>query len=423
MTILTHSPSSARSTLRRATPQAHSHSGREATTEVLYLGRPEPSFAPTLAQAGYRCQVITSREEALSALRAIGFRTRPVPAFLLVEHHPAAAVWWKPILKIRTDDPVMRNIPMVLLGMGPGETRQQQAKRWKAVDVFDYPCAAEQLIRRLHYLQEESTYMNQSNAMEAASQAIKIPRAKRLFDIMVASTVLLLLSPLLLLVALLIKLESPGPIFYISKRVGTGYQVFPFMKFRSMRVGADRELKAIDHLNQYSEGKAEAAGLTHQKTDENLLAEDAGWNHWMIDDQGTVLETDLKQRQAEAIENSFVKVKNDPRVTRVGRFIRNTSIDELPQLINVLRGDMSIIGNRPLPLYEAEKLTSDAWTLRFLAPAGITGWWQVTERGKANLDPDSRKAKDVEYAKNYSVWMDLKILWMTLPAMLQQENV
>lgn len=376
-----------------------------------------------MAEAGYSCQVISSREEALSVLRAIGFRTRAMPAFLLVEHHPAAAVWWKPILNIRREDPVMRNIPMVLLGLGPGETRQEQAKRWKAVDVFDYPCATEPLTRRLNYLREENTYLDQSKELESASQAFAIPRAKRFFDIMVAATVLLLLSPLLLLVALLIKLESPGPIFYISKRVGTGYQVFPFMKFRSMRIGADKELKTIDHLNQYSEGKAENADLTYQQTSDSLIADDAGWNHWMIDDQGTMLEMDLKERQAEQIENSFVKVKNDPRVTRVGKFIRNTSIDELPQLINVLRGDMSIIGNRPLPLYEAEKLTSDAWTLRFLAPAGITGWWQVTERGKAGLDPDSRKAKDVEYAQQYSIWMDLKILWKTLPAMLQQENV
>jgi len=103
--------------------------------------------------------------------------------------------------------------------------------------------------------------------------------------------------------------------------------------------------------------------------------------------------------------------------------LRNTSIDELPQLFNVLRGDMSIIGNRPLPLYEAEKLTSDQFAARFLAPAGITGLWQVSKRGKGGVSEDERKALDVDYARNYSVTSDLRILLMTIPALFQQENV
>ncbi len=115
---------------------------------------------------------------------------------------------------------------------------------------------------------------------------------------------------------------------------------------------------------------------------------------------------------------------NDPRITKVGRILRNTSIDELPQFINVLKGDMSIVGNRPLPLYEAELLTSDQWAKRFLAPAGITGLWQVTKRGGANvMSADERKQLDIEYAENYSFWYDIKILLKTIPAMLQHENV
>jgi lipopolysaccharide/colanic/teichoic acid biosynthesis glycosyltransferase len=374
--------------------------------------------------AGYQYSLIQTREEAIAALRAIGLRTRPRPAFLLVEHHPAAASWWRPILKLRWEDALLRSIPLILLGMGPGESRRGLAETWAAADVFDFPFAPERLARRLNFLEEEADY-SEETTLNAAEEKFRIPLAKRLFDILVASTVLLLLSPLLLLVALLIKLESRGPIFYISKRVGTGYQVFPFMKFRSMRVGADRELKSIDHLNQYNEGKEpkQTSGSTQPDIDSKILAEAADWNHWVIDDHGTLPEAEVKIRRSQEIEQSFVKVVNDPRVTRVGRFIRNTSIDELPQLLNVLRGDMSIVGNRPLPLYEAEKLTSDDWTLRFMAPAGITGWWQVTERGKSNLDPDSRKARDVEYAQNYSFWMDLKILWMTIPALFQQENV
>ena len=120
---------------------------------------------------------------------------------------------------------------------------------------------------------------------------------------------------------------------------------------------------------------------------------------------------------------AFVKFKNDPRITRIGHIIRNTSIDELPQLFNVLKGDMSLVGNRPLPVYEALQLTSDEAIGRFLAPAGITGLWQVTERGKENTTSDSRIRLDVEYTGKISFWLDLKILVKTPMAALQQENV
>jgi lipopolysaccharide/colanic/teichoic acid biosynthesis glycosyltransferase len=104
--------------------------------------------------------------------------------------------------------------------------------------------------------------------------------------------------------------------------------------------------------------------------------------------------------------------------------LRNTSIDELPQLFNVLIGDMSLVGNRPLPLYEAEKLTNDQSAARFLAPAGITGLWQVSKRGsKGGMSADERKALDVQYARNYSLKSDLTILLKTVPALFQQENV
>jgi lipopolysaccharide/colanic/teichoic acid biosynthesis glycosyltransferase len=120
----------------------------------------------------------------------------------------------------------------------------------------------------------------------------------------------------------------------------------------------------------------------------------------------------------------FIKIANDPRVTRVGRFIRKYSIDELPQLINVLRGEMSLVGNRPLPVYEAEALTSDAWIARFLAPAGITGHWQVTKRGKPEMTNKDRIDMDIDYAKMpYSIWEDLRIIWKTFGAFIQKEDV
>ena len=120
---------------------------------------------------------------------------------------------------------------------------------------------------------------------------------------------------------------------------------------------------------------------------------------------------------------AFFKLIDDPRITKVGKILRNTSIDELPQLWNVFIGDMSIVGNRPLPLYEAEKLTTDKYALRFKAPAGITGLWQVEKRGKGEMSEEERLMLDNSYAKNHSFLNDIKIIFRTIPALFQKENV
>lgn len=243
---------------------------------------------------------------------------------------------------------------------------------------------------------------------------------KRLFDVLAAGTLLLLLSPVFTLIALALRLETPGaPVFYAAPRVGRHYKVFPFFKFRSMRPNADRLLKNMQALNQYA-----AQTATPQQS--NVLPFAATMDpasNLLWGDDGCHLEADTLAQRAAQAERPFVKIANDPRITKVGRFIRNTSLDELPQLWNVLRGDMSLVGNRPLPPYEAEQLTTDAAVARFMAPAGITGLWQVTERGKKDVSADSRKALDAQYAQRCSFWLDCWILFKTPVAALQKTDV
>lgn len=144
----------------------------------------------------------------------------------------------------------------------------------------------------------------------------------------------------------------------------------------------------------------------------------------MRQDADKLMEKVMHQNQyRSASGTTFIKIDKDPRVTTIGRFLRKSSLDELPQLFNVLKGDMSIVGNRPLPLYEAEQITRDLWSKRFLAPAGITGLWQVTRRGKKDMSAEERIALDMTYADECSFWYDFKIVAQTFPALWQKESV
>lgn len=252
-------------------------------------------------------------------------------------------------------------------------------------------------------------------------QTFRLPLWKRCFDILFSGTALLGLSPLLIITAIAIHLESKGAIIYKSKRVGSNYQIFDFLKFRSMYTNADKHLKDFNSLNQYQ---------TEEETTEDII-----WGEMpelsenedgivLISDDFVISEEAYINKRSHEQENAFVKLENDPRITRVGRFIRKYSIDELPQLINILKGDMSIVGNRPLPLYEAELLTSDEYIDRFMAPAGLTGLWQVEKRGDSGkMSADERKQLDIKYAKTFSFWIDMRIILKTVTAFIQKENV
>ena len=284
-------------------------------------------------------------------------------------------------------------------------------------DVYPETFNVEDLTKRFLFIKEnyEALQVNKKDAIEP----FKLPLWKRLFDILFSGTILLILLSIFLIIIIAIRLESKGKFYYAAPRIGTGYQVFGFLKFRSMYSNADKRVEELMKLNQYQKDMAvEEPGesSTYKKIDSA--------NTVLISDDGLVSEDDVKQKKSIKRENAFFKIANDPRITKVGRILRNTSLDELPQLINVLKGDMSIVGNRPLPLYEAEMLTTDQWAKRFMAPAGITGLWQVTKRGGSNvMSADERKQLDVEYAENFSFWYDLKILFKTIPAMIQKENV
>lgn len=268
-----------------------------------------------------------------------------------------------------------KNIITVFLLTESNPAIVKRAMEMGISDCYTAPIPYQDLKERLKFLNFYKTLRSQVNQLsQVPNVEYHMPISKRILDVTIAVVALIFLLPLFAIIAILIKLDSPGPIFYTSKRVGTGYKIFEFYKFRSMRIGADAEIANLKHKNQYGEA-------------------------------------------------AFFKLENDPRVTRLGAFLRNSSMDELPQLINVLKGDMSLVGNRPLPLYEAEQLTTNEWSMRFLGPAGLTGLWQITKRGKKDMSDLERKQLDNFYAKNYSLFLDIKIILKTIPALLQKEKV
>jgi exopolysaccharide biosynthesis polyprenyl glycosylphosphotransferase len=190
---------------------------------------------------------------------------------------------------------------------------------------------------------------------------------KRAMDILVSSFLILLLSPVFLLAALLIKLTSTGPVFFVQKRMGLNKRVFSMCKFRSMVPDAERRLAEMEHMNEVS---------------------------------GPVF-----------------KIRNDPRITPIGRILRKASIDELPQLLNVLKGDMSLVGPRPLPVRDYEGFDQDWQRRRFSVRPGITCLWQIA--GRSSISFEKWMELDMEYIDQWSLWLDLQILVRTIPAVLR----
>jgi exopolysaccharide biosynthesis polyprenyl glycosylphosphotransferase len=190
---------------------------------------------------------------------------------------------------------------------------------------------------------------------------------KRTLDIAISFALLVLLSPVFVAVALAIKCTSPGPVFFLQERIGLNKRRFKICKFRTMVPDAERLMSALESRNEAS---------------------------------GPVF-----------------KIRNDPRITQIGRFLRRTSIDELPQLINVLKGDMSLVGPRPLPVRDYEGFNEDWQRRRFSVKPGITCLWQVN--GRNGISFDQWMLLDLQYMDEWSLWLDLKILARTVPAVMR----
>lgn len=249
-------------------------------------------------------------------------------------------------------------------------------------------------------------------------EVFTIPKGKRIFDIIISLSAIIVLSPFLILIMVLIKLESRGPILYKSKRVGSNFYIFNFLKFRSMYIDAEERLSSYLSMNQYTKESKEKTSEV-STTNSDIINDDTV----LVSDDYEISEHEYLNKKKEKKDTTFFKIAHDPRVTKMGRFMRKYSIDEIPQLINILKGDMSIVGNRPLPLYEAELLTGDEYIERFIAPAGLTGLWQVERRGgEGKMSAEERKQLDIYYAHNYSIWLDCKIIFKTFFSFIQKED-
>ncbi len=331
-------------------------------------------------------------------------------------------------------------IYIILLTDQMDEEERKIYQRCGINDTLNPKASVTELNKKMQFICERESILFDNQVSKKRILRFQIPLWKRAFDIVCSVLGIIVLSPVLIITAIAIKAESKGPVLFKSKRVGTNYKIFDFLKFRSMYVDAEERLKELSKSsNQYGERKelsekeqkttvtaplgaeAEQTMMEMGLESDMLISDD---EIMLVGDDFVMAESDFNKMKKEDINNAFVKIENDPRVTKVGRFIRKYSIDELPQLFNILKGDMSVVGNRPLPLYEAEKLTADSSIDRFMAPAGLTGLWQVEERGKGgNMSAEERKQLDIIYGQTYNFKLDMKIIFQTLFSFVQKENV
>ncbi|HYC27403.1 MAG TPA: sugar transferase [Chitinophagaceae bacterium] len=367
--------------VRKENGKAEYTKTENANTEFYYIGSEKRiGSLIDIYKGGYATDTWTEAKAMLLKLQQKGYA---VPQIIIFD----SQLGYQAISEFRSflnSHQQLSLIPLVLDDRGLAQETKLRYRKERLVDEIinldSYN--RDSLLAKARFLNK----IKSESVNRAWRQKIETHRAfstkgsviKRVFDIIISSLLLICFSPVLLLIAIAIKLESRGPVFYIAKRAGRGYRIFNFYKFRTMIVGADAKINDFSHLNQY-----------------NATSEGP----------------------------KFFKIENDPRITKIGAFLRKTSLDELPQLVNVLLGDMSLVGNRPLPLYEAATLTTDEWAQRFMAPAGITGLWQIKKRGNKDMSVEERISLDIAYASKSNFAYDLWIMANTPTALIQKTNV
>jgi lipopolysaccharide/colanic/teichoic acid biosynthesis glycosyltransferase len=348
--------------------------------EFFYIGKNTRSidYLVNLFDGGYAAENVS---KALNILRRIDQQEKTSPNVFIIDSNVDLTTVAELCTYLKSTEK-FRAIPMIMDKSGTTETTCDAAILMRLFDdVIDTRKADTKLLQRISFLERVNSKKQQRthekmNLMLKLSQESTVSAGRRLFDLVIAGLGIIITLPVMILIAFGIMAESKGPVFYISKRAGRGYRVFNFYKFRTMQFGADTQVDSLKHLNEFDEA------------------------------QGRV----------------FFKVSDDPRATKFGKFLRNTSLDELPQLFNVILGDMSIVGNRPLPLYEASMLTTDEWSQRFMAPAGITGLWQIRKKDRHCMSVEERIKLDIAYSQKQNFLFDLWIIAHTPPALIQKSN-
>lgn len=353
--------------------------------EFFYVGKGalKIDYLIKTFESGYAAETV---QNAISILKRIAAKNK-IPDIIIVDANVGEASV-RELFKYTSGNNRFSPVPFILEASQLSEIHLNKYKGARYLDEIVFldelnnSNSSEKLIAKVEFLKKikmQSRLHAQQGSLQLPDVLAKFKELfKRIFDVIVAILAIIILSPVFLLIALALKLESGGPVLYVSKRAGRGFRVFNFYKFRTMVPGADEKIEQLSHFNHYH----------------------------VNNEDGPV----------------FFKMINDSRITKIGVFLRNTSLDELPQFFNVLFGDMSLVGNRPLPLYEAVKLTTDEWAERFMAPAGITGLWQIKKRGQDEMSDEERINLDIAYAHKYNFMYDLWIMANTPPALIQKSN-
>jgi lipopolysaccharide/colanic/teichoic acid biosynthesis glycosyltransferase len=360
---------------RFSLPVAETETTNTKKLEFFYIG----------TQSRYICKLkdffefgytAVSTESALVTLKRLLKKKEDVtiPDMIVVE----AGVGTEKLVELHrflSAHTLLADVPFIVEATGLPAAALAAFKRHTFIDelLFLNEFTAPELLQKVNFLKKvKHKWMHEPKACAVESSIPAFPNVrsflKRVLDLVLSTFLLIVLSPVMLLIALAVKLESGGPVLYISKRTGRGYRIFDFYKFRTTVAGEDENSNDTAHANEY------------------------------------------KPEQ------------HDARVTRTGMFLRKTSLDELPQLLNVWLGDMSLVGNRPLPLHEAAKLTTDEWAKRFMVPAGMTGLWQIQKRGKDVMSVEERISLDNDCAEKSDLLYDFWIMANTPPAIIKNTN-